>query len=53
MVFKIVVLFIIAFLLLIDYAMLVVASRAEERANRMYKLWKESQNERSRQISDR
>ena len=53
MIFKIVALIIIALLLIADYAMLVIASRAEERANRMYRLWKENRDERSRQISDR
>lgn len=53
MTFKIIALFIIALLLVADYAMLVIASRAERRANRMYRLWKESRDERSRQISDR
>jgi type II secretory pathway component PulJ len=42
MTFKIVALVIIALLLVTDYAMLVVASRADERAERMYEEWKES-----------
>lgn len=41
MTFKIVALIIIALLLVTDYAVLVVASRAEERAERMYKEWKD------------
>ena len=41
MIFKIVVLIIIAFLLVMDYALLVVASRAEEQAEEMYKRWKD------------
>lgn len=40
MTFKIVALIIIALLLVTDYAMLVVASRADERAERMYEEWK-------------
>ena len=40
MTFKIVALIIIALLLVTDYAVLVVASRADERAERMYKEWK-------------
>lgn len=39
MTFKIVALIIIALLLVTDYAMLVVASRADERAERMYRRW--------------
>lgn len=42
MAFKIIALAIITILLVLDYAMLVVASRADERAERMYKEWKES-----------
>ena len=40
MIYKIVALCIVAILLVLDYAMLVVASRAEERAERMYRRWK-------------
>lgn len=40
MTFKIIALIVIAILLVLDYAMLVVASRAEERAERMYRRWK-------------
>ena len=40
MTFKIVALIIIALLLVTDYAVLVVASRADERAERMYRRWK-------------
>lgn len=40
MIYKIIALVIIALLLVADYAMLVVASRAEERAERMYRRWK-------------
>lgn len=42
MIFKITALVIILILLVTDYAFLVIASRAEERAERMYKEWKES-----------
>ena len=45
MIFKITALVIILLLLVTDYAFLVIASRAEERAERMYKRWKEKQNE--------
>lgn len=48
MTFKIVALVIIALLLVADYALLVVASRAEERAERMYKRWKEEHDETDR-----
>ena len=40
MAFKITMLIIILLLLVAGYAMLVVASRAEERAERMYKEWR-------------
>ena len=46
MIFKITALVIILLLLVTDYAFLVIASRAEERAERMYKRWKEKQDER-------
>ena len=42
MTFKIIALIVITVLLVLDYAMLVVASRADERAERMYEEWKES-----------
>ena len=48
MTFKIVALVIVALLLVTDYAMLVVASRAEERADRTYKKWKEEHDETDR-----
>ena len=41
MIFKITALVIILILLVTDYALLVIAGRAEERANRMYKRWKD------------
>lgn len=41
MTFKIVALGVIAFLLATDYVMLVIASRAEEKAKRMERAWKE------------
>ena len=37
---------IIAFLLVICYSLLVVASEADERAERMYRKWKEQNDER-------
>lgn len=40
MIFKIIALIIITILLVLDYAMLVVASKADERAERMYRRWK-------------
>ena len=40
MTFKIIALIVITILLVLDYAMLVVASRADERAERMYKEWR-------------
>ena len=52
-IFVMILLAVIVVLLIADYAMLVIASRAEERAERMYRKWKESRDERSRQISDR
>ena len=36
---------VIAFLLVICYALLVVASDADERADEMYRAWKESKDE--------
>ena len=45
MIFKITALVIILLLLVTDYAFLVIASRAEERAERMYKEWKEKHDE--------
>ena len=42
MTFKIVALIIIALLLVTDYAVLVIASKEEARAERMYEEWKES-----------
>ena len=41
MIFKITALVIILILLITDYALLVIASRAEERAQRMYRKWKD------------
>jgi hypothetical protein len=40
MTFKIIALIVIAILLVLDYAMLVVAGRADRRAERMYRRWK-------------
>lgn len=45
MIWKIIALSIIVLLLVADYAMLVVAHKADEQAKRMYKLWKEQQDE--------
>ena len=45
MIFKIIALVVITILLVMDYALLVVASRAEERAERMYREWKEKDDE--------
>ena len=42
MTFKIIALVIIGLLLIFDYALMVTAHRADERAEEMYKLWKES-----------
>lgn len=44
MIWKIIALSIIVLLLVADYAMLIVAHKADKQAERMYKLWKE-QNE--------
>ena len=41
MIFKIIALVIITILLVMDYALLVVASRAEEQAEEMYRRWKD------------
>ena len=53
MTFKIIALVIITILLVTDYAMLVVASKAEERADRMYRAWKEKCDERSNNEIDK
>lgn len=45
MIFKITALVIMLILLVTDYAFLVIASRADERAERMYKRWKENNDE--------
>ena len=41
MIFKIIALVVITILLVMDYALLVVASRADERAEEMYRRWKD------------
>ena len=41
MTFKIIALIVITILLVLDYALLVVAHDADERAERMYKEWKD------------
>lgn len=40
--FKIILLVIIVLLLIMDYALMVMAHEADERADRMYRKWKES-----------
>lgn len=45
MTYKIVALCIIAVLIAMNYAVLVVASRAEERSERMYRKWREEHDE--------
>ena len=47
MTFKIIALIVIAALLITDYALVVMAHRADERAERMYEEWKEEHGERS------
>ena len=46
MIFKITALVIILLLLVADYALLVVAGRADDRAERMYRKWKREQRSR-------
>lgn len=41
MIFKIIALVIITLLLVLDYALLVIAHDADEKAERMYRKWKE------------
>ena len=41
MIFKIIALIVITLLLVTDYALLVIAHDADERAERMYRAWKE------------
>ena len=48
MIFKIIALVVIVLLLVMDYALLVIAHNADERAERMYRAWKEGKDERSR-----
>lgn len=45
MILKIILLIIIALLLVIDYALMVIAHDADERAERMYKEWKDHNDE--------
>ena len=40
-------------LLLLGYSLLVIAGEADERADRMYRKWKEDKDEREQKISDR
>lgn len=49
MILKIILLIIIALLLVIDYALMVIAHDADERAERMYREWKEKDDERLNQ----
>ena len=46
-VFVIILLGIIALMMLLCYSMLVIASEADERADRMYRKWKEEHNDRT------
>lgn len=48
MIFKITALVIILILLVTDYAFLVIASREDQRAERMYEEWKEEHDETDR-----
>ena len=48
-----VLLMVICILLVIGYALLVMAHDADERAERMYRKWKEERDEREQKISDR
>lgn len=48
-----VMLMVICLLLVLCYALLVTAYEADERADRMYRKWKESKDEREQKISDR
>lgn len=50
MIFKIIALVVIVLLLVMDYALLVIAHDADERAERMYKRW---QDERSNNQADK
>ena len=43
----------ICILTVVCYALLVIASEADERADRMYRKWKEERNGREQKISDR
>ena len=45
MIFKIIALAIIIILLVMDYALLVIAHDADEKAERMYRAWKEGKDE--------
>ncbi len=40
-------------LLLLGYSLLVIASEADEKADRMYRKWKEERDGREQKISDR
>ena len=52
MIFKITALIIIALLLTADYALLVIASREEQRAERMYRRWKSENGEREGEMKE-
>lgn len=45
MIYKIIALVIIAVLLMLDYALMVTAKRADERADRMYRRWKDERSD--------
>ena len=45
MIIKIIALVIITLLLVLDYALLVIAHEADERAEKMYKKWKEDKSD--------
>ena len=46
MIFKIIALVIITLLLVLDYALVVIAHEADERAERMYRRWKSERSDR-------
>lgn len=52
MTFKIVLLVIIAVQLVVGYSLLSIAGKADEKAERMYRKWKEERDEREQKISN-
>lgn len=46
MIFKIIALVIITILLVLDYALMVIAHEADERADEMYRRWKDERSDR-------